>query len=66
MNPVRKKDGKGNTFILRGMGLGGWANNMYVILDLHATPGGQGNDLPISDRDPAKPSYGRVMPTSKK
>ena len=32
------------------------ANNMYLILDLHATPGGQGNDLPISDRDPGKPS----------
>lgn len=32
------------------------ANHMYLILDLHATPGGQGNDLPISDRDPAKPS----------
>jgi endoglucanase len=32
------------------------ANKMYLILDLHAAPGGQGNDLPISDRDPAKPS----------
>ncbi|MCW4460773.1 cellulase family glycosylhydrolase [Sphingomonas sp. BT-65] len=32
------------------------ANNMHLILDLHAAPGGQGNDLPISDRDPAKPS----------
>jgi endoglucanase len=32
------------------------ANGMYVILDLHAAPGGQGNDLNISDRDPAKPS----------
>lgn len=32
------------------------ANHMYLILDLHATPGGQGNDLPISDRDPKKPS----------
>ncbi len=31
-------------------------NKIYLILDLHATPGGQGNDLPISDRDPAKPS----------
>ncbi len=29
---------------------------MYVILDLHAAPGGQGNDLNISDRDPSKPS----------
>jgi endoglucanase len=31
-------------------------NGMYVILDLHASPGGQGNDLNISDRDPSKPS----------
>jgi endoglucanase len=31
-------------------------NHLYLILDLHATPGGQGNDLPISDRDPSKPS----------
>lgn len=29
---------------------------VYLILDLHAAPGGQGNDLPISDRDPALPS----------
>ncbi|WP_262244975.1 cellulase family glycosylhydrolase [Parapedobacter soli] len=33
------------------------ANSMYLILDLHAAPGGQGNDLNISDRDPAKPSF---------
>jgi endoglucanase len=32
------------------------ANKMYLILDLHAAPGGQGNDLNISDRDPSKPS----------
>ncbi len=32
------------------------ANHLYLILDLHAAPGGQGNDLPISDRDKAKPS----------
>jgi hypothetical protein len=31
-------------------------NKMYLILDLHAAPGGQGNDLNISDRDPSKPS----------
>ena len=31
-------------------------NGMYVILDLHAAPGGQGNDLNISDRNPSKPS----------
>lgn len=32
------------------------ANRIWLILDLHAAPGGQGNDLAISDRDPAKPS----------
>lgn len=32
------------------------ANKMYLILDLHAAPGGQGNDNNISDRDPSKPS----------
>lgn len=32
------------------------ANGLYLILDLHAAPGGQGNDLPIADRDPSKPS----------
>ena len=32
------------------------ANRMWVILDLHAAPGGQGTDLAISDRDPNKPS----------
>lgn len=32
------------------------ANDLYVILDLHAAPGGQGNDLAISDRDPDRPS----------
>jgi endoglucanase len=31
-------------------------NEMYLILDLHAAPGGQGSDAPISDYDPAKPS----------
>jgi len=32
------------------------ANHVYLILDLHAAPGGQGNDLNISDRDSSKPS----------
>lgn len=31
-------------------------NQMYLILDMHATPGGQGHDVNISDRDPSKPS----------
>ena len=32
------------------------ANDMYLILDLHAAPGGQGNDVNISDRDTTQPS----------
>jgi endoglucanase len=31
-------------------------NKMYLILDLHATPGGQGKDAAISDYDDSKPS----------
>jgi len=32
------------------------ANGMYLILDLHAAPGGQGKDAAISDYDDTKPS----------
>lgn len=32
------------------------ANDMYLILDLHAAPGGQGKDANINDYNPAKPS----------
>jgi endoglucanase len=32
------------------------ANQMYLILDMHGAPGGQGDDAAISDYDPAKPS----------
>lgn len=31
-------------------------DHIYLILDLHAAPGGQGHDLPIADRDSSKPS----------
>lgn len=61
--PVEEEPVKGqNTWLEKGFAITdeliAWAkaNNMYVILDLHAAPGGQGNDLPISDRDPNKPS----------
>lgn len=61
--PVEKEPRPGeNTWLLQGFALTDsllqWckANQMYLILDLHATPGGQGNDLNISDRDPDKPS----------
>ncbi len=30
-------------------------NRIYLILDLHAAPGGQGNDKPIADVDTTKP-----------
>jgi aryl-phospho-beta-D-glucosidase BglC (GH1 family) len=30
-------------------------DKIYLILDLHATPGGQGNDRPIADVDTTKP-----------
>ncbi len=51
-----------NTWLTRGFELTdsllSWCkqNEMYVILDLHAAPGGQGRDEGISDYDPQKPS----------
>ncbi len=61
--PIEKEPVAGqNTWLDKGFALTdsllAWckANRMYLILDLHATPGGQGNDLNIADRDPSKPS----------
>ncbi|RZM24259.1 MAG: carbohydrate-binding protein, partial [Pedobacter sp.] len=61
--PIEQEPTKGeNTWLEKGFimtdSLLQWckANKLYLILDLHAAPGGQGNDLAISDRDPAKPS----------
>ncbi len=61
--PVEEEPVAGkNTWLEKGFALTdsllAWckADHIYLILDLHATPGGQGNDLPISDRDPDKPS----------
>lgn len=61
--PTEQEPIKGqNTWLENGFALTdallAWckANNMYLILDLHAAPGGQGNDFAISDRDPSKPS----------
>ncbi len=51
-----------NTWIEKGFvmtdSLLSWcaANEMYLILDLHAAPGGQGYDKGISDYDETKPS----------
>ena len=61
--PVDKESVAGqNTWLDKGFTLTdsllSWckANHMYLILDLHAAPGGQGNDINISDRDASKPS----------
>ena len=61
--PIQKEPVKGqNTWLPEGFqrvdSLLSWCSkaHIYLILDLHAAPGGQGNDLPISDRDPALPS----------
>lgn len=51
-----------NTWLTKGFELTdsliSWCkqNEMYVILDMHAAPGGQGYDAGISDYDPTKPS----------
>ncbi len=59
--PVEKEPIKGkNTWLTKGFALTdsllSWckANHIYLILDLHAAPGGQGNDNAISDRDTTK------------
>jgi endoglucanase len=50
-----------NTWLTEGFALTDsllkWCRNnqMYLILDLHAAPGGQGNDRPIADVDTLKP-----------
>ena len=61
--PVDKEpDSTKQTWLTKGFALTdsllSWckANKMYLILDLHAAPGGQGNDLNIADRDSTKPS----------
>lgn len=61
--PVEKEPVPGkNTWLKKGFELTdsllAWckADHLYLILDLHAAPGGQGHDLPIADRDSTKPS----------
>jgi hypothetical protein len=41
-------------------------NKMYLILDLHAAPGGQGNDRPIADIDTLKPRLWQSEANQKK
>lgn len=71
--PVEEEPVKGeNTWLQKGFELTDrlleWCkqNRLYLILDLHATPGGQGNDLPISDRDGTKPSLWQSTENQKK
>lgn len=61
--PVEMEPNPGsNTWLEKGFQLTdsllAWcrSNQLYLILDLHAAPGGQGNDVNISDRDRSKPS----------
>jgi hypothetical protein len=61
--PVDKEPIRGkNTWLKKGFELTDsllkWCteDHIYLILDLHAAPGGQGHDLPIADRDSTKPS----------
>lgn len=57
IEPVKGKD----TWLTEGFALTDsllkWCkqNKIYLILDLHAAPGGQGNDRPIADVDTTKP-----------
>jgi endoglucanase len=60
--PIEKEPVKGeNTWLNTGFDLTDnllkWCkkNQIYLILDLHAAPGGQGNDRPIADVDTLKP-----------
>jgi aryl-phospho-beta-D-glucosidase BglC (GH1 family) len=61
--PIQKEPIKGKqTWLPKGFQLTdsllSWCkqNKIYLILDLHAAPGGQGNDNAIADRDAALPS----------
>ncbi|RZJ70310.1 carbohydrate-binding protein [Flavobacterium sp.] len=60
--PIEQEVGGANTWLDEGFertdALLDWCaqNQMYLILDMHATPGGQGKDANISDYDATKPS----------
>ena len=60
--PIEQETGSNNTWLDEGFQrtdqLLQWCaeNQMYLILDMHAAPGGQGKDANISDYDPTKPS----------
>jgi len=71
--PVQNEPIKGqDTWLTKGFQLTDsllvWckANKIYLILDLHAAPGGQGNDNAISDRDTLYPSLWQSEANRKK
>lgn len=71
--PIEQEPVKGqNTWIEEGFTMTDellkWCadNKIYLILDLHAAPGGQGNDVNISDNDKSKPSLWESEENQKK
>ncbi len=71
--PIEKEPVKGqNTWLEEGFimtdNLLKWCedNKLYLILDLHAAPGGQGNDANISDNDKSKPNLWQSEENQKK
>ncbi len=71
--PIEKEKVKGqNTWLEEGFtmtdNLLKWCedNKLYLILDLHAAPGGQGNDANISDNDKSKPNLWNSEDNQKK
>ena len=71
--PIEKEPVKGqNTWLETGFKMTDdllkWCadNQLYLILDLHAAPGGQGNDANISDNDKTKPSLWESEENQKK
>jgi len=71
--PIQEEPVEGeNTWLDKGFiltdSLISWCkqNEMYVILDLHAAPGGQGYDQGISDYNPALPSIFESIPNRRK
>ena len=60
--PIEEENGDENTWLNKGFEIIDelllWCeeNELYLILDLHAAPGGQGYDEGISDYDPSLPS----------
>lgn len=71
--PIEKEPVKGqNTWLEEGFVMTDqlleWCetNKIYLILDLHAAPGGQGNDENISDNDKSKPNLWQNEDNQKK